>query len=261
MSGAIGIFDSGVGGIGVLARAERELPGERFIYYADTRRFPYGDAAPQTVLEGVTQAAEQMAEQGIQMLVLACNTATAVAAAALRARFDFPVLGIEPAIKPAITHCRGRRIAVIATALTLREPKFQRLFEQFRSEGELLILPAPGLADLVERGDYDTATAEHTITELFLGAGHVDGIVLGCTHYLFLLPVIERLYPDAAIFDGGAGLVRNLRRTLAEKGPAGGEPAPVQVLCSGERAEFLPRFARAHRDIAVILADGAHKIL
>ena len=257
--GAIAIFDSGVGGISVLGRAVGLLPKENFIYYADTARFPYGDKDCDTVREGVFAAAAEMAAMDIKMLVVACNTATAAAIKELRASYDFPVLGVEPALKPAVEQAAGKRVAVIATALTLREKKFQLLFEKYRGKGEIVNLPAPGLADLVERGHYNDAPARSYLQDLFRGV-EADVVVLGCTHYLFLLPLILEFFPAAQIIDGGEGLVRNVCRTLAEQGLDNPSGSGALTVLSSDAASFVPRFDGFFQDILSILAKTAHRI-
>ncbi|HIZ76750.1 MAG TPA: glutamate racemase [Firmicutes bacterium] len=249
----IGIFDSGVGGISVLGRAKLALPHEDFIYYADTAHFPYGDNDPAVIRSEVMRAAETMVEQGAKALVIACNTATSIAIQDLRARFSLPILGMEPALKPAVERCHDKRIAVIATSLTLREKKFRDLFARCRERGDIVNLPAPGLADLVERGHYNDAMGEKFLADLFRGLGHVDGIVLGCTHYLFLLPLIHKDYPGVEIIDGGEGTVRHLIRTLTELHLENHEgEGQIQVLSTAPEI-FLPKFQTYLDDITSII--------
>ena len=255
----IGIFDSGVGGISVLGRLINLLPRENYIYYADTARFPYGDKSCAEVKAGVLKAAAAMAERGVKMLVVACNTATAAAIKDLRAKYGFPVLGIEPALKPAVETAAGKSVALIATSLTLKEEKFRRLFEAYREKGEIVNLKAPGLADLVESGHYRDEMARAYLSELFAGV-KADTVVLGCTHYLFLWELIREFFPGAEIIDGGEGLARNVCRTLEEQGllKDGGEGS-ITVLSSDE-ALFLPRFDGFFQDILSILALVSHKM-
>ncbi len=253
----IGIFDSGVGGLTVLGRAVKLLPEENFIYYADTAHFPYGDQSHSEVREHVFAAVDEMVAKGLKALVIACNTATAAAINDLRARYDFPVLGIEPALKPAVEAEDSGTIAVIATQLTLREEKFQRLLERYREKGEIINLPAAGLADLVEQGHYNDDVGRGFLSRLFRGV-QADTIVLGCTHYLFTEPLIRELFPHVRIFDGGEGLARNLLRTLDERGLRGENGGSVTVLSSGD--DFRPRFETFFSDIQSILAPMMHKM-
>ncbi|MGN1012156.1 MAG: glutamate racemase [Clostridia bacterium] len=253
----IGIFDSGVGGLTVLGRAVELLPEENFIYYADTAHFPYGDKSHAEVREHVFSAVSEMAEKGVKALVVACNTATAAAINDLRARYDFPVFGIEPALKPAVEDEHSGTIAVIATRLTLREEKFQRLLERYREKGEIINVPAAGLADLVEQGHYADDTGRAFLRRLFDGVTP-DTIVLGCTHYLFTEPLLREMFPDARIIDGGEGLVRNLLRVLEESGMKNSGGGKVEVMASG--GDFQPRFDAFFSDIRSILAGLPHKM-
>lgn len=248
----IGIFDSGVGGISVLGRVVRALPKENFIYYADTVRFPYGDRTTEEVREGVFEAATAMAEKGIKMLVVACNTATAAAIKDLRAKYVFPVLGIEPALKPAVEKVAAGKVAVIATELTLREQKFRDLFQRYGEKGDIVNLPAPGLADLVEQGHYHDDAGRAYIKNLFQDI-QADTVVLGCTHYLFLLPLIKELLPQADIIDGGEGLTRNIVRILkAEELENTAGEGNIEVMSSAPE-KFIPRFDEFFRNLQSIL--------
>lgn len=255
----IGIFDSGVGGISVLGRLTKLLPREDYIYYADTARFPYGDKPCEVVQAGVMAAAAAMAEHGLKMLVVACNTATAAAIEDLRAKYDFPVLGIEPALKPALAAAPGKRVALIATSLTLKEKKFRKLFEAYREKGEIINVKAPGLADLVENGHYRDEAARAYLSRLFADV-KADTVVLGCTHYLFLWELIREFFPAAEIIDGGSGLARNVCRTLREQKLLKEEGAGSITVLSSDREQFLPRFDGFFQDILSILALSSHKM-
>lgn len=239
---AIGIFDSGVGGVSVLARAIKALPQENFVYYADTANFPYGDQDPAVIKRGLAQAAAELVTKDIKALVVACNTATSIAIEDIRAAYDMPILGMEPALKPAVAKAQDKTVAVIATTLTLRERKFQHLLDQCRAKGKIINLPAPGLADLVENGHYNDAEAARYLEDLFRPLKAVDAIVLGCTHYLFLTPIIKQHFPQVEIIDGGSGTVKHLCHILEDKGLlAAGPGGAVEVLTSAPKI-FLPKF-------------------
>ncbi|MEA5067560.1 MAG: glutamate racemase, partial [Christensenellaceae bacterium] len=150
----IGVFDSGVGGVSVLRSLVRVLPGERYLYYGDTRNAPYGDRAEAEIRSLTRAAAERLLGQGVKALVIACNTATSAAAEALRCALDIPVIGMEPALKPAAL-ARGRgKVLVMATAATLRQGKFRALMERYGRDA--LVAPCPGLMEFVERGELDS---------------------------------------------------------------------------------------------------------
>jgi len=209
----IGVFDSGVGGLSTLGALIRELPHEDFIFFADTAYAPYGTKTKAQVLERVECVTEQLMHDGAKAIVIACNTATACAAAELRERLTLPVIGIEPALKPASLLRSDGQVAVLATPVTLSLPKFGRLMERF-GEGAVPV-PCPGLMELVEQEDLEGA-GDYVLRRLAACApGKLDAVVLGCTHYVFLRPVLRRLLPGStAIVDGNAGTARQLRRVL-----------------------------------------------
>ena len=212
----VGVMDSGVGGISVLRELRRELPRERFLFYGDSANAPYGTKEEGEVLACVRRVTSELETADIKALVIACNTATAVAAAALRAEKPYPIIGMEPALKPAHEHRRGGLILVLATPVTLRLPKFQSLYARY-GEGAVPV-PCPGLMELVEAEDWDGARA-YLAERLAPHAGErLDAVVLGCTHYVFLRPVLRELLPgDTEILDGNLGTARQLRRVLAER--------------------------------------------
>ena len=219
--GFVGVFDSGVGGLTVLGCLVAELPHERFVFFGDSAHAPYGDKRPEEVLELSRRIAASLVDEGAKALVIACNTATSVAAQALRTEYPtIPVIGVEPALKPATLAPQHRRILVMATAATLRLGKFQRLEDRWGADSEVIEVPCVGLADLIEKGD-PASPAIHELLERYLGPwrGKVDSVVLGCTHYPFLRGAIRRIVgrrPE--IIDGSIGIARQLERRLEEQG-------------------------------------------
>lgn len=218
----IGFFDSGLGGISVLRHTRRLLPGEDYLYYGDSRHAPYGVRPAAEVEELTIRAVENLLEQGVKAVVLACNTATSAAAQSLRQRYpEVPIIGTEPALKPAVEQFPGGRILVMATEMTLQEQKFTELWEQFRHLAEIVPVPCSGLMEFVEQGKLDGAEVESFLRETL--QKHldrpVDAVVLGCTHYPFLRPVIGRLVGDTvAILDSADGVARQLQRQLQKRG-------------------------------------------
>ena len=213
----IGVFDSGIGGISTLKEMVRELPGEHFIYYGDTANAPYGTKSTEEVTACVRKVVQHLQERQIKALVIACNTATGAAAATLRRELTIPVIGMEPALKPASEKRGGGSILVMATPLTLQMEKFNLLMSKY-GEGAVRV-PCPGLMELVEADDGEGAL--EYLKKLFAGfdLDKVDAVVLGCTHYVFLREMIRDLLPEhIAITDGNAGTARQLRRVLAKNG-------------------------------------------
>lgn len=219
-SGPIGFFDSGVGGISVLRETVRLLPHEDYLYFGDSLHAPYGVKPAEEVVELCASAVERLLDQGAKAIVLACNTATSVAAAALRQRYPaLPIIGTEPALKPAVERHPGGRILVMATAMTLKEQKFFDLWNQFRDQAEIVPVPCSGLMEFVERGILSGEQVERFLMDRlapFIKVP-VDAVVLGCTHYPFLRGPIRRLLGRRVeILDSAGGVARQLRRRLEE---------------------------------------------
>lgn len=240
----IGVFDSGVGGISVLAELMRTLPRERFLYYGDSLHAPYGTKPEAEVLGYVRGIMAEMMRRRVKAVVIACNTATSVAAATLRAELDLPIIGMEPALKPASEIRHGGQILVLATPVTLRLQKFQALMARY-GEGAVP-LPCPGLMELVEREAFDQA--ERYLQEHFAAFDmeHVDAVVLGCTHYVFLRRVLAKILPPhIQVMDGNAGTARQLVRVLEGRGLKRLEgQGSVELETSGDPAIVVPQMKR-----------------
>ncbi len=216
----IAVFDSGVGGLSVLHHLKRLLPGERFLYYGDSANAPYGSRSREQIRALTLQATGQLVDRGVKALVVACNTATAAAITELRKQYpELIVVGIEPALKPAIERFPGGTIGVMATEATLQLEKFSRLMTFLCHGVQLIKLPAPGLVELIEAGKADSPETERLLTPILAPwAEKLDALVLGCTHYPFAAQVIHRLLPHTVLLDGGEGTARQTLRLLEAKG-------------------------------------------
>lgn len=219
----IAVFDSGVGGISVLRELLKVMPEEDYIYFGDSANAPYGTKTLDEVRELTCEHARRLLfEEGAKGLVVACNTATSAAVRCLREMYpDIPIVGIEPAVKPAVMCKEQPRVLVMATPMTIREEKFRKLMAQYEDQGEIIPLPCPGLMDFVERGDLSSEELKKYLTELLFEYKHnkVDAVVLGCTHYPFVKDMIKNtLGEEVLLFDGGEGTAREMRRRLAEQG-------------------------------------------
>lgn len=215
----VGFFDSGLGGISVLGEALRVLPNENYLYFGDTLHIPYGDKPPEKVFAYTHDAIERLVGLGCKAIVIACNTATSVAAGELRQELDLPIIGMEPALKPASLLPGEGKVLVMATRNTLALPKFQSLMERFGQDA--IPLPCPGLMDCVEDGALEGERVERLLKQLFqpYREENIKAVVLGCTHYPFLKKAIARFFaPEVALIDGNLGTVRQLGRRLAEEG-------------------------------------------
>ena len=218
-NGPIGVFDSGVGGLSVLRHIRALLPHEDLLYIADSGNAPYGDKPPGWIRERSLELAGWLVDRGAKAIVIACNTATAAAAGALRERLALPVIGMEPAVKPAAAATRTGVVGVLATVGTLKSAQFAALLDRFASGIEVVTQPCPGLVECVERGELDdpatrALVARHVAPLLARGA---DTLVLGCTHYPFLRPLIaEAAGPQVALIETGGAVARQLMRRLDE---------------------------------------------
>ncbi|AYY59448.1 glutamate racemase [Burkholderia multivorans] len=245
----IGIFDSGLGGLSVLRAVRARLPGESFVYVADTRHAPYGERDDAFITERTLAIGEWLVEQRAKALVVACNTATAQSIAAVRERLAIPLVGVEPGIKPAVEQSASGVVGVLATQATLRSARFQALLERHGAGCRFICQPGHGLVQAVERGDTGSP-ALRTLLDGYLkpmlDAG-ADTIVLGCTHYPFLTPAIRSLIGERmTIVDTSDAIARQLARVLEQHGlrtPAGvlaaatrfcstGDGRPLQALAS-----------------------------
>lgn len=217
--GFVGVFDSGVGGVSVLQHLVRELPHEDFHYFGDSAHAPYGERSVEEVCELTDAIVDRMVTDGAKAIVIACNTATSAAAPELRERYaNLPIVGVEPALKPAVLAGGEGDILVMGTEITLRLEKFQKLEERWASGAPVRAVACVGLAGRIEHGNLDDADV-HELLEHLLGAhrGEVDRVVLGCTHYPFVRSQIADVLGDVRFFDGGAGTARQLRRLLDQR--------------------------------------------
>ena len=205
----IGIFDSGIGGLTVLYEAMRRLPGERFLFDADTEHAPYGTKEEAQV--------RFLLEEGAEGIVVACNTATAVAIEDLRARYHVPLVGMEPAVKPALQMAAGQRVLVLATPITVREKKLHHLLEKYDEDHRADSLAMPGLVDFAEREEFDSVAVKAYLEERFstLHPAEYGVVVLGCTHFGYFRPALRSFFAkETQIIDGNAGTIRQLARVM-----------------------------------------------
>lgn len=222
----IGVFDSGVGGLSVLREIRALLPGADLIYVADSAHVPYGEKPPAYIEARSLRLSEFLLGQGAEAIVVACNTATAAAMKSLRTRFSVPVIGMEPAVKPAMAATHSGVVGVLATTGTLASARFAALLERYQGNNTVITEPCPGWVDAVEQGDLagprTRRMVEHHVAPLI--AKGADVLILGCTHYPFLRPLIESCAgAGVTVIDTGAAVARQLRLKLAEAGLLQGE--------------------------------------
>jgi len=244
MSDLIGFFDSGVGGISVLHTARSLLPNENFLYFGDNGNAPYGPRKLDEIRHLSENAVQVLLDRGAKAIVIACNTATSAYAEILRARLSIPIVGMEPAIKPAQLARHGGEIIALATKATLSLPKFQKLMELY---GESVIpVIGEGLVELVEAGKANSGEAAAALERILAPyqSRQIDSIVLGCTHYPFLTAGIQRIFPDSQIFDGRLGTAMQLKNLLIRDNLLSDDtPGTIEYRTSGspETLELMRR--------------------
>jgi glutamate racemase len=213
----IGIFDSGIGGLSVLHEAYHQLPGQEYIFYADTEHVPYGLKTPEQIKEYAFEITDFLIDKGAQALVIACNTATSVAVEDLRAHYDLPILGMEPAVKPAVEGTDKKRIMVIATPVTIRMDKLKDLLHRVDGDHRVDLLPMPRLVEFAEREEFDSPEVESYIQSQFAEFDPVQyaALVLGCTHFNYFKPAFRNFYgKDTLLIDGNYGTIHHLADVL-----------------------------------------------
>lgn len=213
---SIGVFDSGVGGLSVLRVLREHLPLASLLYVADSGHAPYGEKTEAFITERSLSIAEFLLSQGADVLVVACNTATATSVQALRTRHpQLPIVGIEPGVKPAVAASVNRKVGVLATPGTLASERFARLIEQHAGAAQILPQPCPGLAKAIEGGQLDAPVLRELVQRFCapLRQAGVDTVVLGCTHYPFVAPwIAEAMGPGVQLIDTSDAVARQTVR-------------------------------------------------
>jgi glutamate racemase len=238
----IGMFDSGVGGLSVLRHLQALAPGERYIYLADTRYFPYGPRSADEVRKRAFIATSELLKRDAKLIVVACNTASAAAISDLREAFPVPFVGMVPGLKPAATSSPNRHVAILATPGTLDGTLYQRVVAEFGGGTRIANVPGHGLAELVEEGAIGSARLRVALrrvlsAEVEQGA---DTVVLGCTHYHFLAGDIRALFPGVTLVDTGEPVARRAVQVLREAGleaPPGSEGG-LEFIVTGDCYAF-----------------------
>ena len=237
--GAIGVFDSGVGGLSVLRAVRAALPHEHLVYAADSGHAPYGDQSEAHITQRTLAVGYWLAEQGVKAITIACNTATVVAAKTLREQTHLPVVAIEPAIKPAVALTRSGVVGVLATRQTVQSAAVARLVDLYGADKRILLQGCPGLVEHVERADLHSAETEALLRQFItpLIEQGADTLVLGCTHYPFLRDTIQRVAGQGVtLLDPAEAVARELARRLADNGSlcSANHQGHVQFFTSGD---------------------------
>lgn len=241
----IGFFDSGVGGLSVMREALRIMPNEDYIYFGDSKNAPYGIKSVEEVRELTFKAVEFLLDKGVKGIAVACNTATSAAVADLRKMYpDLPLVGIEPALKPAVESVNDGSILIMATPMTLKEAKFNRLMKKYEDRADIVPVPCPGLMEFIEEGKLKGEEVEQYLLDKVntYKKGKISSIVLGCTHYPFIEPLLSRIVgEDTVIIDGGLGTAKELKRRLNEKEllTNSTEVGKVEIINSLDKKEII----------------------
>lgn len=240
----IGIFDSGVGGLTVAAAIRQALPTERLLYFGDNAHIPYGPRPVEEIIRFSRAITAALNEAGCKLLVIACNTASGAALRVLREEMpDVELVGMEPAVKPAVEHTRSKLVGVIATTYTVQGEVFNAVVERFAHDVEVITQDCPGLVGQIEAGAFDTP---ETIAMLHgwldpMVARGIDTLVLGCTHYPIIRPVIERIVgPAVRVIEPSAAIARRVEHILAGRAALAPEGSIGGMVChtSGDPATF-----------------------
>jgi len=243
----IGVFDSGAGGLTILSALRKELPFENYVYFGDTAHCPYGTRSEEDIIALSVQANKFLIEQGAKLIVVACNTASQAALSTLRATFSVPFIGVVPAVKPAARATKKGRIGIAATNQAAKALYLRQLIDEFAGGIEVFAVGCPELVTLVERGDLDGPIVEETVKEALdpLFKEDVDVIVLGCTHFPALRPVIERItHHRIQVIDSGAAIARRTHAVLDTEAlirhshSHGNAYGTLQIWCSGDAKAF-----------------------
>lgn len=216
-SGPLGFFDSGVGGTSIWKEVVQLLPGENTIYLADSSNAPYGEKAVEEIIALSKKNTEKLLEMGCKLIVVACNTATTNAIEYLRSHYPVPLIGIEPAIKPAALKTKSGIIGILATKGTLSSSLFSRTSELYSANIKRVEVVGNGLVSLIEQGQHNTPEMELMLRELLkpMLKAQIDYLVLGCSHYPYLLPLLRKILPDnVTIIDSGEAVARQTQRIL-----------------------------------------------
>lgn len=238
----IGFFDSGIGGMTVLHEALKLLPKDDYLFYADTDHVPYGEKPKEDVRKYIFNAVNFMADQNIKALVIACNTATSIAIEDLRQKYDFPILGIEPAVKPAVQLCKNKqkKVLVLATNLTLQEKRFHDLVQRVDEESIVDSLGLPDLVEFAENFEFQKKIVVPYLKEQLapFDLRQYGTVVLGCTHFPFFTDSLRELFPtNVQMISGSIGTAMNLKRVLHSRKQVNEGSGELTFFNSGRKIE------------------------
>jgi len=236
----IGVFDSGIGGLTVLKKIIEILPNEKYIYYADTDNVPYGTKPKEEVKKYINEAVEFLISKDVKTIVIACNTATSIAVKELREKYSIPIIGIEPAVKPAVEDRRNKKVLIMATPTTIKEEKLKHLLKSLSAEEYVDLIAMPKLVEFAENKDFESESVKEYIQQQLneYNLENYSELVLGCTHFPFFKEVLSEIFPKGTqIIDGSKGVANRLKNILEENNLLGNNRLEIEYYYSGRLAE------------------------
>ncbi len=236
----IGIFDSGIGGLTVLKKVIEILPEEKYIYYADIDNVPYGIKSKEEVKKYVKKAIEFFISKQVKAIVIACNTATSVAINDIRKEYTIPIIGIEPALKPAIEKRENKKVLVMATPITIKEKKLQNLVKKLNATEVVDLIDMPKLVEFAENMEFDSERVKKYILERsnIYDLNNYSVLVLGCTHFPLFKKVLSQIFPsEVQIIDGSSGVANRLKDILEKTNMLGNNKLEITYYHSGILAD------------------------
>lgn len=235
----IGVFDSGIGGLTVLKKIIEILPNEKYIYYADKDNVPYGTKPKEEVKKYIKEAVDFIISKNVKAIVIACNTATSIAVKDLRNEYTIPIIGIEPAAKPAVENRGAKRVLIMATPTTIREEKLKSLLEELKAKEYVDLVAMPKLVEFAEKGDFTSEGVRKYLEEQLkeYDLNNYSRLVLGCTHFPLFKEILSEIFSkDTMIIDGSLGVANRLKNVLEEKELLGNNSLEIEYYYSGRLA-------------------------
>lgn len=251
----IGVFDSGIGGLSVLSQIIKILPNEEYIYYADTDNVPYGLKTNKQIKEYTKEAVDFLVSKNVKAIVIACNTATSIAIEDLRKQYNIPIVGIEPAAKPAIEHRNNKKVLLMATPVTVREEKLKKLLKRVDSAHCVDLLAMPELVKFAEREEFTSSNVKDYIKERLnkYNLNEYSELVLGCTHFPFFKEIFSQIFPkDVQIIDGSLGVANRLKRILENENMIGNNKLKITYYYSGRKIDDINKLNKIKRLLDII---------
>lgn len=239
----IGVFDSGIGGLTVLKQIIKILPNEKYIYYADVDNVPYGLKSNEKILGYVKKAVDFLISKKVKAIVIACNTATSVAINKLREDYSIPIIGIEPAIKPAVENRKNKKVLLMATPVTVKGEKVKALIQKLNAENIVELMAMPELVTFAEKCEFETDEVREYILKKVekINLDEYSYLVLGCTHFPYFKPMLKTIFPEnICIIDGSIGVANRLRETLENNQLLGNNKLEIEYYYSGRLIKEKP---------------------